>query len=150
MKTFSAKASDVQRKWYVVDAENQILGRLAERIAIILRGKQKSIFTPHVDTGDYVIVVNAEKVRLSGKKETDKTYMSFSGYVGGHKTQSVRDLRKRVPERLIEHAVRGMIPHTRLGSQVYRKLKVYRGPDHPHVGQSPEPLPQLRCKAKSK
>ncbi|HPA21396.1 MAG TPA: 50S ribosomal protein L13 [Verrucomicrobiae bacterium] len=150
MKTFSAKASDVQRKWYVVDAENQILGRLAERIAIVLRGKQKPIFTPHVDTGDYVIVVNAEKVRLSGKKETDKTYMSFSGYVSGHKTQTVRDLRKRVPERLIEHAVRGMIPHTRLGSQVYRKLKVYRGPDHPHVGQSPEPLPQLRCKAKSK
>lgn len=150
MKTSSAKASDVERKWYIVDAENQILGRLAERIAIVLRGKQKPIFTPHVDTGDYVIVVNAEKVRLSGKKETNKTYMSFSGYVGGHKSVAVKDLRRRVPERLIEHAVRGMIPHTRLGSQVYRKLKVYRGPDHPHEGQAPEPLPQLRCKAKSK
>lgn len=150
MKTFSAKASDVDRKWYIVDAENQTLGRLAERIAIILRGKQKAIFTPHVDTGDYVIVVNAEKVRLTGKKETDKTYMSFSGYVSGHKHQTVRELRSRVPERLIEHAVKGMIPHTRLGRQVYRKLKVYSGPEHPHAGQSPEPLPELRCKAKSK
>lgn len=150
MKTFSAKASDVQRRWYIIDAENQILGRLAERVAIYLRGKQKAIFTPHVDTGDYVIVVNAEKVRLSGKKETNKEYRSFSGYVGGHKSQTVRQIRQKVPERIVERAVRGMIPRTRLGDQIYRKLKVYRGPDHPHEGQSPEPLPQLRCKAKSK
>jgi len=150
MKTFSAKASDIERKWYIVDAENQTLGRLAERIAIVLRGKQKAIYTPHVDTGDYVIVINAEKVRLTGNKENDKTYMSFSGYVSGHKHQKAKDLRKRIPERLIEHAVKGMIPHTRLGSQVYRKLKVYKGPEHPHAGNSPEPLPALRCKAKSK
>ncbi len=150
MKTFSAKAADVQRKWYVVDAENQVLGRLAERIAIILRGKQKPIFTPHVDTGDYVIVVNAEKVRLTGKKETNKEYMTFSGHVGGHKSQTAKQIRGRIPERLIEHAVKGMIPKTRLGAQIYRKLKVYRGPSHPHEGQAPEPLPPLRCKAKSK
>src|ERR1700745_1450191 len=140
MRTFSAKASDIERKWYIVDANNQPLGRVAVKVANLLRGKQKPIFTPHVDTGDFVIVVNAEKVRLTGKKEQSKTYMSFSGYVGGHKSENVRARRLRHPELLIEKAVRGMIPHNRLGRAVYRKLKVYRGEEHPHVAQQPHPV----------
>lgn len=141
MRSFSAKASDVARKWYVVDADNKVLGRLAERIAVVLRGKHKPVFTPHVDTGDFVVVINAEKVKLTGRKETEKKFMTFSGYVGGHHHETVRDRRKRHPERLIEQAVKGMIPHNRLGRQVYRKLKVYQGATHPHEAQSPEPLP---------
>jgi large subunit ribosomal protein L13 len=138
MKTFSAKATEVPRKWWVIDAQNQVLGRVAVTAANLLRGKGKTIFTPHVDTGDFVIVINAEKVRLTGKKEEQKSYMSFSGYVGGHKSESARARRARHPELLVERAIRGMIAHNRLGRSVYRKLKVYRGDSHPHVAQQPE------------
>ena len=137
MKTFSAKAADVPRKWWIIDAKDQVLGQVAVKAATLLRGKEKAIFTPHVDTGDFVIVVNAEKVRVTGKKEEQKNYMSFSGYVGGHKSENVRARRARHPELLIERAVRGMIPHNRLGRAVYRKLKVYRGETHPHAAQQP-------------
>jgi large subunit ribosomal protein L13 len=144
MGTFSAKSSEVEPKWHVIDAADQVLGRVAVKAANLLRGKEKAIFTPHVDTGDYVVVVNAEKVRLTGKKETDKTYMSFSGYVGGHKSESVKARRARRPELLIEHAVKGMIPHNRLGRQVYTKLKVYAGPTHPHAAQQPTPVTNIK------
>src|ERR1700750_585630 len=135
MKTFSAKANEVPRKWWVIDARDQVLGKVAVKAANLLRGKAKTVFTPHVDTGDFVIVINAEKVRLTGKKEEQKSYMSFSGYVGGHKSESARSRRARHPELLIERAVRGMIPHNRLGRSVYRKLKVYRGDSHPPGAQ---------------
>jgi large subunit ribosomal protein L13 len=138
MKTFSAKANEVSRKWWVIDAKDQVLGCVAVKAANLLRGKEKPIFTPHVDTGDFVVVINAGKVRLTGKKEESKSYMSFSGYVGGHKSENVRSRRERHPELLIERAVRGMIPHNRLGRAVYRKLKVYRGDSHPHAAQQPE------------
>src|ERR1700740_1938011 len=138
MKTYSAKASEVKRQWWLIDAKDQVLGSVAVKAANLLRGKEKRIFTPHVDTGDFVIVINAEKVRLSGKKEEQKSYMSFSGYVGGHKSESVRARRARHPELLVEPAVRGKIPHNRLGRRVYRKLKVYRGNSHPHAAQQPE------------
>jgi ribosomal protein L13, bacterial type len=137
MKTFSAKAVDVPRKWWIIDAKDEVLGRVAVKAANLLRGKEKAIFTPHVDTGDFVIVVNADKVRVTGKKEEQKIYMSFSGYVGGHKSENVRARRERHPELLVERAIRGMIPHNRLGRAVYRKLKVYRGADHPHAAQQP-------------
>ena len=114
-----------------------MLGRVAVKAANLLRGKEKTVFTPHVDTGDFVIVINAEKVRLTGKKEEQKTYMSFSGYVGGHKSENARARRERHPELLVERAVRGMIPHNRLGRRVYRKLKVYCGDSHPHAAQQP-------------
>lgn len=140
MKTFSAKASEVARKWWLIDAKDQVLGHVAVKAANLLRGKGKPVFTPHVDTGDFVIVVNAEKVRVTGKKEEQKSFMSFSGYVGGHKSENVRARRARHPELLIERAVRGMIPHNRLGRAVYRKLKVYRGEDHPHGAQKPSPV----------
>jgi large subunit ribosomal protein L13 len=140
MKTFSAKANEVPRKWWIIDAKDQVLGRVAVKAANLLRGKEKKIFTPHVDTGDFVIVVNAEKVRVTGKKEEQKTFMSFSGYVGGHRSENVRARRVRHPELLIERAVRGMIPHNRLGRSVYRKLKVYRGEEHPHAAQQPSPV----------
>lgn len=140
MKTFSAKASEVPRKWWLIDAKDQVLGSVAVKAANLLRGKEKSVFTPHVDTGDFVIVVNAEKVRVTGKKEEQKSFMSFSGYVGGHKSENFRARRARHPELLIERAVRGMIPHNRLGRSVYRKLKVYRGEDHPHAAQQPAPV----------
>jgi large subunit ribosomal protein L13 len=140
MKTFSAKASEVPRKWWLIDAKDKVLGRVAVKAANLLRGKEKAVFTPHVDTGDFVIVVNADKVRVTGKKEEQKTFMSFSGYVGGHKSENVRARRVRHPELLIERAVRGMIPHNRLGRSVYRKLKVYRGEDHPHAAQQPSPV----------
>ena len=140
MKTFSAKANEVPRKWWIIDAKDQVLGSVAVTAAKLLRGKGKPIFTPHVDTGDFVVVINAGKVRVTGKKEEQKTYMSFSGYVGGHKSENVRARRERHPELLIERAVRGMIPHNRLGRHVYRKLKVYRGDSHPHAAQQPEPV----------
>jgi len=138
MTTFSAKASEIARKWWVIDASDQVLGMVAVKAANLLRGKEKTVFTPHVDTGDFVIVINAEKVRLTGKKEEQKSYMNFSGYVGGHKSENVRARRARHPELLVERAVRGMIPHNRLGRRVYRKLKVYRGNSHPHAAQQPE------------
>jgi large subunit ribosomal protein L13 len=140
MKTFSAKASDVSRKWWLIDAKDQILGQVAVTAANLLRGKGKVIVTPHVDTGDFVVVINADKVRVTGKKEEQKTYMSFSGFVGGHKTENVRARRARHPELLVERAVRGMIPHNRLGRSIYRKLKVYRGEAHPHAAQGPAPV----------
>ena len=138
MKTFSAKANEVSRKWWIIDAKDQVLGRVAVKAANLLRGKEKPVFTPHVDTGDFVIVINAEKVRLTGKKEELKSYMSFSGFVGGHKSESARARRARHPELLVEKAVKGMIPHNRLGRSVYRKLKVYKGDVHPHSAQQPE------------
>lgn len=144
MKTFSAKASDVSRKWWLIDAQDQVLGQVAVKAANLLRGKEKVILTPHVDTGDFVIVINAEKVRLTGKKEEQKSYMSFSGYVGGHKSENVRARRHRHPELLIERAVRGMIPHNRLGRAIYRKLRVYRGDSHPHAAQQPQVIALAR------
>jgi len=142
-KTFSAKANEVTRQWWVIDAADQVLGRVATKAAKLLRGKEKAIYTPHVDTGDFVIVINAEKVRVTGKKEEKKTYMSFSGYVGGHKTESVKSRRARRPELLVEHAVKGMIPHNKLGRAVYTKLKVYSGADHPHAAQQPTPVTEI-------
>jgi large subunit ribosomal protein L13 len=138
MKTFSAKASEVPRKWWVIDAKDQILGQVAVKAANLLRGKGKTVFTPHVDTGDFVIVINAEKVRVTGKKEEQKSYMSFSGFVGGHKSENLGSRRARHPELLVERAVRGMIPHNRLGRAIYTKLKVYRGEAHPHSAQQPQ------------
>ena len=138
MKTFSAKAHEVSRKWWIIDAKDQVLGSVAVTAANLLRGKGKTIFTPHVDTGDFVVVINASHVRLTGKKEEQKTYMSFSGFVGGHKSENVRARRARHPELLVERAVRGMIPHNRLGRAVYRKLKVYRDESHPHAAQQPD------------
>jgi large subunit ribosomal protein L13 len=138
MKTFSAKAEEIDRNWWLIDAKDQVLGHVAVKAANLLRGKEKTVFTPHVDTGDFVIVINAEKVRVTGKKEDQKSFMSFSGYVGGHKTENVQARRARHPELLIERAVRGMIPHNRLGRSVYRKLKVYRGEAHPHSAQQPK------------
>ena len=143
-RTFSAKANEVQRSWWIIDGEGQTLGRLAVKAANLLRGKEKPIFTPHCDTGDFVVVVNAEKVKVSGKKEVDKSYMSFSGFVGGHKTENVKSRRARHPELLVEHAIRGMIPHNRLGRAVYTKLKVYAGPDHPHAAQNPVAVTNIK------
>jgi large subunit ribosomal protein L13 len=138
MKTYSAKSEEVKRNWWVIDAANQPLGRVAVKAANLLRGKNKAIFTSHVDTGDFVVVVNASKVEIGGKKETAKTYMSFSGYVGGHKSETFLARRERRPELLIERAVRGMIPHNRLGRSIYTKLKVYAGGEHPHSAQNPK------------
>ena len=138
MKTFSAKAKDVDRKWYIIDASEQILGDVAVRAASLLRGKGKPIFTPHADTGDFVIVINAEKVKFSGRKEKQKIYHRYSGYVGGHHEDTPETLRERAPERIIEFAVKGMIPRNRLGRQIFKKLKVYAGSDHPHQAQEPE------------
>ena len=144
MATYSAKDKDVQRRWWVIDAADQVLGRVAVKAAKLLRGKEKAIFTPHVDTGDFVVVINADKVRVTGKKETAKTYMSFSGYVGGHKSESFRQRRARHPELLIEGAVKGMIPHNRLGRQVITKLKVYKGSEHPHAAQNPVAVTEIK------
>jgi large subunit ribosomal protein L13 len=137
MRTISAKANEVKRNWWVIDAADQVLGRVAAKAANLLRGKEKAIFTPHVDTGDFVVVINADKVRLTGKKETAKSYMSFSGFVGGHKSETVKARRARRPELLVEGAVKGMIPHTRLGRAQITKLKVYAGASHPHSAQNP-------------
>lgn len=137
MRTFSAKANEVQRQWWVIDAADQVLGRVAVKAANLLRGKEKAIYTPHCDTGDFVIVINAKKVRVTGKKEEQKIYTSFSGYVGGHKSETVKARRARRPELLVERAVKGMIPHNKLGRAVYTKLKVYGGADHPHAAQQP-------------
>lgn len=140
MKTLVPKVNLDQRKWHVIDAKGAVLGRLAVQIADILRGKNKSVFTPHLDAGDFVVVINAEKVRLTGKKETDKEYMSYSGWKGGEKFRSVAQVRANHPERLITHAVKGMIPKNRLGRVLLTKLKVYKGPEHPHTAQKPAPL----------
>lgn len=137
-RTFSAKSQEVGRQWFVLDAADQTLGHIAVKAANLLRGKSKATYTSHIDNGDFVIVVNAGKVVIGGKKEIQKTYMSFSGYVGGHKSETFRARRERHPELLIENAVRGMIPHNRLGRSIYRKLKVYAGPEHPHAAQNPK------------
>ena len=140
MGTFMAKAADVERKWYVIDAEGLTLGRLASEAAKILRGKNKPIFTPYVDTGDYLIIVNADKIAVSGKKLEQKIYFRHSDYVGGAKYTTLKDMLAKHPERVVEHAVRGMIPHGALGDKIYKKLHVYAGPEHEHAAQKPEVL----------
>ncbi|MHB9093654.1 MAG: 50S ribosomal protein L13 [Eubacteriales bacterium] len=138
MSTFMAKPNDIKKKWYIVDAEGKALGRVATEVARILRGKHKPIFTPHVDTGDFVIVINAEKVVLTGKKLEQKQYVRHSGYPGGLKTMTYDRLMKERPELAVEKAVKGMLPHNRLGRAQSRKLKVYSGAEHPHAAQMPE------------
>lgn len=140
MKTHLPKVNLDQRKWHVIDADGVVLGRLAAQVANILRGKNKPVFTPHLDAGDFVVVVNAEKVRVTGKKETQKEYMTYSGWKGGEKYTSVAELRARHPEMLIHRAVRGMIPKNRLGRVLLTKLKVYKGDKHPHAAQQPAVL----------
>ncbi len=140
MKTQFAKKGDIDRKWYVVDAKDAVLGRLAVRIATCLRGKNKPVFTPNVDTGDFVIVINADKVRLTGKKLTDKVYYHHSGYIGGIKAKTAKEMMEETPEKILEKAVWGMLPKNRLGRTMIRKLKVYKGTEHPHRAQSPEIL----------
>lgn len=140
MKSYMASPSDVERKWYVVDAEGKTLGRLASEIANILRGKNKPIYTPHIDTGDYVIVVNAEKIVTSGKKMDQKIYYHHSEYVGGMKETTLKDMLKKKPEFVMTHAVKGMLPKGPLGRQMLKKLFVYAGPDHKHAAQKPETL----------
>ena len=135
-----AKREEVERNWYVVDAENKVLGRLASELAKILRGKHKPHFTPHVDTGDYVIVINAEKVSLTGNKLKDKVYYRHSGYPGGIKSITAEDLKAKKPEDLIRFAVKGMLPKNRLGRKLFKKLKVYAGGEHPHQAQEPKPI----------
>jgi len=138
IKTFSAKAQDVERKWYVIDAADKVLGQVAVEAANLLRGKNKAIFTPHVDTGDFVIVINAEKVRLTGNKENAKIYTHYTGYVGNQKVETPKKVRQRHPELLVERAVKGMIPHNKLGNAIFKKLNVYAGTEHPHAAQNPE------------
>lgn len=140
MKTTLAKPLEVERKWYVVDAKDQVVGRLAANIAAVLRGKHKPTFTPNVDTGDYVIVINAEKVRLTNDKEHKKMYKHHTGFVGGRRDIPYMDMMEKHPERILERAVRGMLPHNTLGRQMYRKLKVVVGPEHNHAAQMPEEL----------
>ena len=140
MKTLSAKPAEVRRKWYVVDAEGKTLGRLSTEIARRLRGKHKPEYTPHVDTGDYIVVVNAEKVHVTGNKVKDKIYHHHTGYIGSLKSISFEKLRENAPERIIEKAVKGMLPKNALGREMYRKLKVYAGATHQHSAQQPEPL----------
>ena len=137
MKTFSAKPLEVERKWYVIDADGQTLGRVAVAAANILRGKNKPQYTPNVDTGDFVIIINSEKITVSGKKETDKLYRSHSGFPGGFKEISFKAMMEKDPTRAIEKAVKGMLPHNTLGDQQFQKLKVYAGAEHPHAAQKP-------------
>lgn len=138
MRSFVAKPHEVERKWYIIDAEGQTLGRLASEIAAILRGKKKPIYTPHVDTGDYVIVINAEKVEVTGKKRKEKIYKRHSGYPGGLKEATFEQLIEKHPEEIVSHAVKGMMPNGRLGRQMFKKLKVYAGSEHAHSAQKPE------------
>ena len=140
MKTFSAKAAEVRHGWFVVDASDQTLGRLAAGIAHRLRGKHKAEYTPHVDTGDYIVVINADKVKVTGAKGTDKIYHRHTGYPGGIKSISFDKLMEKAPERAVQNAVKGMLPRNPLGRAMFRKLKVYAGADHPHTAQQPQPL----------
>jgi large subunit ribosomal protein L13 len=140
MKSFIAKPAEVERKWYVVDAEGKTLGRMASEIASVLRGKNKPIYTPHVDCGDYVIVINAEKVEVTGKKRKEKIYKRHTGYPGGLRETTFEKLQARKPEEIIKHAVKGMLPDGKLGRQMFKKLKVYAGPVHAHEAQKPEAL----------
>jgi large subunit ribosomal protein L13 len=140
MKTIFAKNTDVNRKWHVIDADGLVVGRLASRVAMVLRGKDKPTFTPHVDTGDFVVIINAEKIRFTGRKLDQKTYYRHSGYPGGLKKEVAKDVMNDSPERIIISAVKGMLPKTTLGKQQLAKLKVYKGPEHPHKAQNPEAL----------
>lgn len=140
MKTISAKEAEIQRDWYVIDAQGQTLGRLATQTAAVLRGKHKPLYTPHVDCGDYVIIINAEKVHVTGQKMSQKKYYRHSGYPGGLKEISLHDQLQKFPERVLESAVRGMLPKNRLGRQMFKKLKIYPGPNHPHQAQQPKPM----------
>ena len=140
MKTHFAKKGEIERKWYVVDAKDAVLGRLATKVATYLRGKNKPVFTPNVDTGDFIIVINADKIRLTGKKLDAKVYYHHTGYIGGIKAQTAKTLMDKHPERIIEKAVWGMLPKNTLGRQMLKKLKVYKGAEHPHKAQAPETL----------
>jgi len=140
VRTFTAKTAEVEREWFVVDAEGQTLGRLASRIAPILRGKHKPIYTPHVDCGDYVVIINADKVRVTGRKMDQKLYHRHSGYPGGLTSISLRDQLDKHPERVLEAAIKGMLPKNKLGRRMYKKLKVYASDSHPHQAQQPKPL----------
>ncbi len=142
MKTWNAKAETVERRWYVVDAEGQTLGRLATRVADTLRGKRKPEYTPHVDTGDFVVVVNAEKISVTGKKLDEKLYRRHSGYPGGLRTRTLREQLERRPTEVLRKAVKGMLPRNKLANRQITKLKIYAGPEHPHGPQNPEPLPE--------
>ncbi len=139
-KTSVPSPDSIDRQWFLVDAENQTLGRLATEVASVLRGKTKPNFTPHLDTGDFVIVVNAEKIKVTGKKTDQKLYRRHSGRPGGMKVETFKSLQSRIPERIVEKAIKGMLPHTRLGRQLFNKLKVYKGSDHPHSAQEPKIL----------
>jgi large subunit ribosomal protein L13 len=139
-KTFSATPSDIERDWFVVDASNRVVGRLASEIARVLRGKHKPTYTPHMDTGDHVVVVNAEEIRFTGTKEQDKEYLDYSGYPGGDHRESPEEVREDRPTKILERAVKGMLPQGPLGRKMFEKLRVYAGPDHPHEAQQPEPL----------
>lgn len=139
-KTFSAKPEEIERDWYIVDARDQVVGRLASQVAAVLRGKHKPIYTPHVDTGDYVVVVNAEEARFSGRKEVQKEYRRYSDYPGGDRTETPEAMREQKPTFIIENAVKGMLPKGSLGRQMLKKLKVYAGSAHPHEAQQPKPL----------
>jgi len=139
-KTSVPSPDSIDRQWFLVDAENQTLGRLATEVASVLRGKTKPNFTPHLDTGDFVIVVNAEKIKVTGKKSDQKLYRRHSGRPGGMKVETFKSLQARIPERIVEKAIKGMLPHTRLGRQLFNKLKVYKGSDHPHAAQEPKTL----------
>ncbi len=144
MKTHLPKINLDERKWHVIDADGAVLGRLAVQVADILRGRNKPVYTPHLDAGDFVVIINAEKVKVTGKKETNKKFMTYSGWKGGEKFTSVAQIRARHPEKLIMHAVRGMVPKNRLGRVLMTKLKVYKGSKHPHAAQKPEPLAPAR------
>ena len=139
-KTSLPQIDSLERQWYLVDAENKTLGRLATEVAAVLRGKNNPNFTPHLDTGDFVVVVNAEKIRVSGNKPSQKLYRRHSGRPGGMKTETFEALQDRIPERIVEKAIKGMLPHNALGRQMFRKLKVYKGSEHPHSAQKPQPL----------
>lgn len=141
MKTYLPSVGELEKRWWLVDAEGEVLGRLASRVASVLMGKDKPCYTSFLDTGDFVVVVNAEKVRLTGRKWQEKVYYSHSGYPGGLKKITAQELVSKHPERLVEYAVRGMLPRNKLGARVFKKLKVYRGPEHPHQAQRPETLP---------
>ena len=140
MKTYTPKAPEIQRNWLLVDAQDQVLGRLASHVAQLLRGKHKPMFTPHLDTGDFVVVINADKIRLTGNKPEDKAYFRHSGYIGGERFIPFRTMLEKHPERVIDLAVKGMLPKNNLGRLMRRKLKVYAGPAHPHEAQQPQPI----------
>ena len=140
MKTYYAKPNEVEREWLLIDAEDQVFGRLAAQVARILKGKHKPQYTPHVDTGDFVVIINADKIRVTGVKATDKIYYHHSGYVGGLKSETFEEAMKKHPERVIEHAVKGMLPKNTLGRAMGKKMKVYAGPEHPHAAQQPREI----------